>query len=78
MGDQQHGHAEALLKVLQELQDLGLDGDVERRGRLVGDQQVRVVRECHGDHHPLALPAGELVRVGGQARRRVGKRDEVQ
>ena len=46
----------------QQLQDLRLDGDVERGGRFVGDQQRRVVGERHRDHHALALAAGELMR----------------
>ena len=29
------------LQVAHQLEDLRLDGDVERRGRLVGDQQLR-------------------------------------
>ena len=46
---------------------LGLDGDVEGGGRLVGDQDVGAVGQRHRDHHPLALAAGELVRVGAEA-----------
>ena len=30
---------------------------------LVGDQEVRVAGQRHGDHHALAHAAGELVRV---------------
>ena len=40
-----------------------LHGDVERGGRLVGDQDVGLQRERHGDHDALALAAGELVRI---------------
>ena len=50
------------LQRLQQLEDLRLHGDVERGGRLVGDQQVGLVGERHGDHHALALAARELVR----------------
>ncbi len=57
VGDPQHGHAEARLQVLQQLQHLGLDGDVERGGGLVRDEQLRLIGERHGDHHPLALAA---------------------
>ena len=60
--DQQHGHAALALQRLQQLEDLRLDGDVERGGRLVGDQQVRLVGQRHGDHDALALTAGKLVR----------------
>ena len=50
-------------------QDLRLDGDVERRGRLVGDQQLGVAGQRHRDHHALAHAAGELVRIFVAARR---------
>ena len=63
VGDEQHGHAELGLQFLQQLQDLRLNGHVQRGGRFVGDQQVRVVGERHGDHHALALTAGQLVRI---------------
>ena len=39
VGDDQDRHAQPLLQVGQQVEDLRLDGDVERRGRLVGDQQ---------------------------------------
>ena len=40
--DQQHGDAGALLQLEQQVEDAGLDGDVECAGRLVGDDAVRV------------------------------------
>jgi hypothetical protein len=46
----------------------------QRRGGLVGDQHVRVVGERHGDHHPLALAAGQFVRIGVDAPGRVRMR----
>ena len=78
MGDEQHGHAEPGLNVLQELEDLRLHGDVERGGRLVGDQKVGLVGERHGDHRALALPAGELVRIAPEAALRIANADLVQ
>ena len=48
----------------QQLEDLRLDRHVEGRGRLVGDQHVRVQRQRHRDHRPLPHPARELVGVG--------------
>ncbi len=48
-------------------QDLRLDGHVERRRRLVGDEQLRVAGERCGDDDALALAAGELVRIGARA-----------
>ena len=59
-----------LAELCQEVQDLGLYHDVERRRWLVGDHQRRVARQGHGDHDPLAHAAGELVRVVASPARR--------
>jgi hypothetical protein len=64
VGDEEHRHAEARLQRFEQIEDLRLHRDIERRRRLVGDQEVRLVGKRHGDHHALALPTGELVRVG--------------
>ncbi len=48
---------------IHQFQNLGLDGHIQRRGRLVGDQQPRVAGEGHGDHGALAHAAGKLVRI---------------
>ena len=40
MGDEDIGEAEPGLEVDQEIEDLGLDRDVEGRDRLVGDDQL--------------------------------------
>ena len=47
-------------------QDLALDGDVERRGGLVGHDQPGFVQQRDGDRHTLAHAARELVRIGAQ------------
>ena len=57
------GDAELLLQVLQQVDDLRLDRDVERRHRLVGDDQARLDRQGARDADALALPAAELVRI---------------
>src|SRR6516162_5907620 len=75
VGDEQHGHAETGLQVLQELKDLRLHGDVERGSRLVGDQEIGLVGKRHGDHDALALAAGELVRVACKPRARLRDAD---
>jgi hypothetical protein len=51
------------LQLGDQLEDLLLHGDVERAGRLVGDQKLRLAGDRHGDHHPLLLAAGELVGI---------------
>ena len=48
------------------LHDFLLHDDVQGGGRLVHDQQGRMQGQGDGDHHPLAHPAGQLVRVGVQ------------
>ena len=60
--DEDVGEAELPLQVLQQVEDLGLDRDVERGDRLVADDQLRVDRERARDADALALAARELVR----------------
>ena len=62
----------------QQVEDLRLDRDVERRRRLVGDQQLRLARERHRDHRPLAHPARELVRIVAEPRLRARDPDLVE
>jgi hypothetical protein len=61
-----------------QLEDLALDRDVQRSGRLVGDQQLRLAGERHRDHHALLLAARELVRVGIEPVPRLRDADLVQ
>ncbi len=63
MRDQHDRHPETLLQRLQKIKDLGLDRNVEGGGRLIRYQDVRLVRERHGDHDALALTTGKLVRI---------------
>ena len=63
VGDKDYPHRHLLLQDGDKLQNLRLNGDIQRRGRLVGNQHRRPTGERHGDHHPLAHAAGELVRI---------------
>ena len=56
----------------RDVEDLRLDCDVERRGGLVGDDQLRIPGDCGGDQHPLSHPARDLVRVGLESLERIG------
>ena len=58
MADHDQRHVPFALDVLEQVEDLLLSGDVERGGRLVRDQQVRVARQGHRDRDPLPHPAG--------------------
>ena len=49
-----------------ETEDLRLDGDVQRRRRLIRDQDLGIARERRGDEHALAHATAELVGVAPQ------------
>ena len=57
MGDQDHGHVHLAPQIVEQPQDLRLNGHVERGGRLIRDDQFRLAHQRHGDHHALAQPA---------------------
>jgi hypothetical protein len=63
VGDEEVGQLVALPQVRQQVDDLGLDGDVQGRDGLVADQELRLERQGPGDADPLPLPPGELVGV---------------
>ena len=78
MGDHDDGHAQLVAQVVHQLQDLRLDRHVQRGGRLVGDQQLRLAGQRNGDHDALAHTAGQLVRVLLQAAVRLVDADQLQ
>ena len=55
--------ATLVAQLADEIEHLRLHGDVERRGRLVGDDQLRVGRDRARDEHALRHATGDLVRV---------------
>ena len=63
VGDEQIGEIELLLQLLQQVQHLSLDRDIQRRDRLVADDQFRVQRQRAGDPDPLALAAAKCVGI---------------
>ncbi len=67
VGDHDDRGAEAVPHLAQQVEDLGLHGDVQRGGRLVGHDQLRAQGQRHRDHDALLLAAGELVRVAVDA-----------
>ena len=66
------------LERAQQIEHLRLDRHVERGGRLVGNQQLRLAGERERDHHPLLHSAGELERVLVDPPRAVGDADRVE
>jgi hypothetical protein len=63
VGDEQVGEPEIGLQVGEQIENLRLHRNVERRGRLVADHQVGLHGQRAGNRDALPLPARELVRV---------------
>jgi hypothetical protein len=78
VGDEEDSHPDLVAHLGEQLEDLCLDRDVERRGRLVGDQDLGLAAQRHRDHHPLTHAARELVRVLTQPLGRVRDPYELQ
>ena len=67
-----------LLELGDQVEDRRFDGDVQRGGRLVHDQERRVVQHGHGDQHTLLLPARQLEGVALHHAFHVGHVDAAQ
>jgi hypothetical protein len=63
VGDEDVGQAELALELLEQVEDLGLDGNVQRRHGLVAHDQVGFEDERASDPDPLPLAARELVGI---------------
>jgi len=63
MGDEENGRPDAFLKMFQQFEDLGLDGDIERGSGFIGHDQAGTAGNRHGNHDPLAHAPAHLVRV---------------
>ncbi len=61
--DEQVGKPEPRLQILEQIDHLRLDGNIQRRYRLVADDQIGLHRERAGDADALALAAREFVRI---------------
>ena len=59
--DEEIGDPARLTDIGEEIEDLRLDRDVERRDRLVEDEHPGLRGEGPGDRHALTLAAGEVV-----------------
>jgi hypothetical protein len=62
MRDEQVGEAELALQILEQVDDLGADRNIERRDRLVGNDELGRDGERAGDADALPLPTREGVR----------------
>ncbi len=78
VGDHQDRHAELLLELAHEVQNLRLDRDVEGGGGLVGDQQGRAADQRHRQHGPLPQAARQFERIHLVGALRVLEADETE
>ena len=78
MRDEDHRRAGIPPKVAQKIENLRLNGHVERGCRLIRDDQRGITGERHGDHCALAHAAGEFVRVLVGPRYRLGNADAAE
>ena len=73
VGDEQDAGPLLPVDLFQQVQNTLLNGHVQRRGRLIADEQLRLGDDGRRDHGPLEHPAGELVGVLAVHRLRVGQ-----
>src|SRR5471030_113533 len=70
VADEEIGEVQPLLKVEQQIENLATHRDIERRGRLVEDDDVRRYGDGAGDADALALSTAQLVRIAVEMRGR--------
>jgi len=75
MGDEDNRKVLFFLKLVDELKDLRLDGDVERGCRFVADKDFRIGAESNRDDDTLAHAAREFERILFVAAFRFGDAD---
>ncbi len=78
VGDEDDRHVAVTALLTDQFEDLGLHGDVECRGRLVGEQDRRATGEGDRDHHALAHATRQLVRVLVESALGLGDADVAQ
>jgi hypothetical protein len=78
VGDEYDAASDVVAQSHKQSQHLRLHGDIERRCRFVGDDQLGVAGNRDRDHHPLSQPAGQLVRVGAEPALGLGDADRSQ
>ena len=66
VGDEQVGQPELAPQVKEQVEDLRLDGDVERRDGLIADDEVRSQCQSPGDADALALTTAEFVGIAAR------------
>ncbi len=73
VGDEQQAHSQVGLEAGEQIEHLGLDGDVEGGRRFVGHEHLGLAGDGDGDERPLPHPPGKLMGVGAHRPGRVGR-----
>ena len=63
MCDEKVGQVVFFLQILEQVDDLRLDGNIQCGYRLIADDKLRFTSQCPGDTDPLTLSSGKLMRV---------------
>ena len=72
MGDEEHREAPLRLEASEKLEDSGLEGGVESGRGLIGDDELGIAGDGHGDEDALLHPSAELVGIVLRALSRLG------
>ena len=78
MGNQHQGHAGFTLKLEKEVENLRLDRDIERSGRFIGNEELGIAGNRHGNHDALVHAPRKLMRIGGETALRRRNADQRQ
>ncbi|KAI7260462.1 hypothetical protein KC345_g10060 [Hortaea werneckii] len=63
MGNDDYSYTQHLIDMAEHIQNICRGARIKRGGRLVAQQQLRIVRQRPGNRYPLALPAAEPGRI---------------
>lgn len=63
MGNYNDSNTERIIDVAEYTQDIRRGARIKRGGRLIAQQQLRIVRQRPGNRYPLELAAAELCRI---------------
>lgn len=69
VADQHHRQAIILFEIVKQVQDLGLYRHIQRRRRLIQQQDLRLQQQGAHNGHALTLSAGQLMRIAIRQRR---------
>jgi len=78
VGDEEDRHAELIAEIAKEIENLGLDGDIEGGGGFIGDEKFGLAGEGHGDHGALLHSARKLVGIIARTEFGIADADEFE